>query len=179
MFLAFVLNKRNPALLSQRSELGGKRDLDRVLAGVMALWGPLFIYVTAGLNMRFGWAPPIPIWLQAAGALLAILGSALTGWAMVANRFFYGVFRIGEKGHTVCDAGPYRFVRHPGYLGAILFDLATPLMLDSAWALIPAALTAAAIVVRTGMEDRALLDKLDTYRDYARQVGYRLAPGIW
>ena len=69
---------------------------------------------------------------------------------MASNKFFYGVLRIAqEKGHTVCASGPYQYVRHPGYLGAILFDLATPLILNSAWAFVPAILTVCAIVVRT------------------------------
>ncbi len=128
--------------MGERTESKGKRDLDRILAGVMALFGPISMCIVAGLNIRFGWFPQIPFTLQVTGIALAVLGSMLTAWAMASNKFFYGVLRIAqEKGHTVCASGPYQYVRHPVCLGAILFDLATPLMLNSAWAFIPAALT--------------------------------------
>ena len=79
----------------------------------------------------------------------------------------------------MATAGPYRAVRHPGYVGAMLFTLATPLALGSLWALIPAGLTACITVVRTALEDRTLQEELDGYGDYARRVRHRLLPGIW
>ncbi len=109
-----------------------------------------------------------------------MLGSILTAWAMASNKFFYGVLHIAqEKGHTICASGPYQYVRHPGYLGAILFDLATPLTLNSVWAFTPALLTVFAICLRTALEDKALQNGLDGYKDYAQQVRYRLLPAVW
>ena len=176
---ALIIGAVNPALAGDRASLRGKRDFDRVLAGVMALFGPAAVFITAGLDLRWGWPGQIPHVLQIAGLVLVVTGSAIAVWAMAVNRFFYGVIRIaGEKGHTTCDCGPYRFVRHPGYLGAVLFDLASPLMLNSTWALLPAALTAAAIVVRTGMEDRILRAGLEGYPQYAGRVRSKLLPGI-
>ncbi len=178
--IALILMMRNPELMGERTENKGKRDLDRILAGVMALFGPISMCIVAGLNMRFGWLPQISFALQITGIVLAVLGSMLTAWAMASNKFFYGVLRIAqEKGHTVCVSGPYQYVRHPGYLGAILFDLATPLILNSAWAFIPAILTVCAIVVRTSFEDRALQNRLGGYKNYAQQVRYRLLPAVW
>lgn len=178
--VALILMISNPELMGERAESRGKRDLDRILAGIMALFGPASMCIVAGLNMRFGWLLRIPLTLQIAGIVIAVLGSILTAWAMASNRFFYGVMRIAnEKGHTACTSGPYHYVRHPGYLGAILFDLATPLMLNSVWALIPAVLTIYAIVVRTSLEDRALQNGLGGYKDYAQQIRYRLLPVVW
>lgn len=178
--IALILLTRNPELIGERAERKGKRDLDRILAGVMALFGPISMCIVAGLNIRLGWLPQIPFILQMTGIVLAVLGSMLTAWAMASNKFFYGVLRIAqEKGHTVCASGPYQYVRHPGYLGAILFDLATPLILNSAWAFIPAILTVCAIVVRTSLEDRALQKGLGGYQNYAQQVRYRLLPAVW
>ena len=103
-----------------------------------------------------------------------------TDWALASNKFFYGVLRIAqEQGHTVCACGPYQYVRHPGYLGAILFDVATPLILNSAWAYIPAILTVCANVVRTSLEERVLQNGLGGYKNYAQQVRYRLLPAVW
>ena len=178
--IALILIMRNPELMGERAETKGKRDLDRILAGVMSLFGPISMCIVAGLNFRFGWSPQIPVALQMTGIVLAVLGSILTAWAMASNKFFYGVLRIAQdKGHTVCASGPYRTVRHPGYLGAILFDLATPLILGSAWAFIPAALTVCAILVRTAREDKALQSGLGGYKEYAQQVRHRLLPAVW
>ncbi|TEU16366.1 MAG: isoprenylcysteine carboxylmethyltransferase family protein, partial [Anaerolineales bacterium] len=178
-----VLIPTNPDLVVERAQSRGKRDLDRALAGVMALYGPAGICIVAGLDVRFGWsacATGIPPALLIAALAIAVLGSLLTTWAMASNRFFYGVLRIAkDRGHTVATSGPYRYVRHPGYVGAIAFDLATPLILGSPWALIPAGLTTCIIILRTVLEDRTLQDELDGYQDYAGQVRYRLLPGVW
>lgn len=84
-----------------------------------------------------------------------------------------------EAGHSVSDHGAYRIVRHPGYLGAILVNLATPLVLNSLWAFIPATLTILAIIIRTSLEDKTLLRELDGYLDYSNKVPFRLIPLIW
>lgn len=178
--VALILMISNPELMGERAESKGERDLDRILAGIMALFGPVIMCIVAGLNMRFGWLPQIPLTIQIVGIGLALLGSLVTAWAMASNKFFYGVLRIAQdKGHTVCTSGAYRYVRHPGYLGAILFDLATPLILNSVWTLIPAFLTVYAIVVRTVLEDKALQKGLRGYKEYAKQVPYRLLPAVW
>jgi protein-S-isoprenylcysteine O-methyltransferase Ste14 len=175
-----ILWRVNPSLMGDRASLRGKRDLDRVLAGVMALFGPAAVFIVAGLDLRWGWAGRIPHLLQIAGIAVVATGSLITVWAMAVNRFFYGVIRIaGEKGHTTCDRGPYRFVRHPGYLGAVLFDLGAPLLLNSVWAFLPAVATVIAIVVRTGMEDRKLAAGLEGYREYTGRVRFRLLPLVW
>jgi protein-S-isoprenylcysteine O-methyltransferase Ste14 len=177
---ALVLIPRHPELLVDRARSEGPRDLDRVLAGIMALFGPLITLAVAGLDYRFDWSPQIALAVPIGAVLAAALGSLLTIWAMASNRHFYGVVRINrEGGHAVATAGPYQFVRHPGYAGAILFQLATPLILGSLWALVPAVLAAVAAVVRTVLEDRTLQEKLDGYREYTRQVPYRLVLGIW
>jgi protein-S-isoprenylcysteine O-methyltransferase Ste14 len=177
---ALILWARNPELMGARAGASGKRDADRVLAGGMALFGPAAICIVGGLDLRLGWDGNVPPALHLAGIVIAAAGSALTVWSMGANRFFYGVFRIAaEKGHTTCDRGPYRLVRHPGYLGAILFDFAAPLILNSVWAFLPAAVTAAAIAVRAAMEDKALQAGLEGYRAYAKRVPSRLLPPVW
>lgn len=178
--IALILMMRNPDLMGERAESKGKRDLDRILAGIMALFGPISMCIVAGLNTRYGWLPQISFKLQMTGIVLAVFGSVLTAWAMASNKFFYGVLRIAqEKGHLVCANGAYQYVRHPGYLGAIFFDLATPLILNSVWAFIPAVLTVYAIIVRTSLEDKALQNGLDGYKNYAQQVRYRLFPAVW
>jgi protein-S-isoprenylcysteine O-methyltransferase Ste14 len=99
---------------------------------------------------------------------------------MMSNRFFSAIVRIQkERGHTVVTTGPYRIVRHPGYLGAILHSFALPLLLGSVWGLMPAAVVVVGILVRTIVEDRVLRAQLEGYPEYARRVRFRLLPGVW
>jgi protein-S-isoprenylcysteine O-methyltransferase Ste14 len=109
-----------------------------------------------------------------------MLAAALIAWAIRSNRFFSSVVRIQkDRGHVVVTAGPYGFIRHPGYTGISAFTLATPLILNSRWAFVPAIATAAMSVLRTVLEDRTLHNELDGYADYARRVKYKLVPAVW
>jgi protein-S-isoprenylcysteine O-methyltransferase Ste14 len=101
-------------------------------------------------------------------------------WAMASNPFFSGAVRIQmDRDHVVSTSGPYQYVRHPGYIGYTLAWIATALALGSLWSLIPAILIGITIIIRTALEDKTLLEKLDGYREYANQVRFRLLPGIW
>ncbi len=180
-----IVMRQDPGLAVERArsierDREGVKDWDRVLSPLVALLGPLFIWIVAGLDERFGWSPPISPWLPIVAIIVALSGSVLATWAMLSNTFFSGTVRIQEeRGHTVASGGPYRYVRHPGYVAGILFDVATPLILGSLWALIPTALTVCAFVVRTALEDKTLREELDGYKEYAQRTRYRLLPGVW
>ena len=108
------------------------------------------------------------------------MGDLILVWAMSVNRFFARVVRIQtERGHAPVTAGPYRFIRHPGYIGFSTLGAAALLILGCPWAFIPGAASLALLVVRTAFEDRTLRTELDGYADYAGRVRYRLVPGIW
>jgi protein-S-isoprenylcysteine O-methyltransferase Ste14 len=101
---------------------------------------------------------------------------------MASFAFFAEGVRIQqERGHTVTTGGPYRYVRHPGYVGATrsVSQAATPLLLGSVWALIPTAASAALYVIRTYLEDKTLREELPGYEAYTQQTRYRLRPGVW
>jgi protein-S-isoprenylcysteine O-methyltransferase Ste14 len=136
--------------------------------------------IVAGLDHRYEWSPEFPLWLITVGFLLISFGYAFASWALAENRFFSSVVRIqAERGHVVCDTGPYRWVRHPGYAGSIPPLFGIVLALGSVWALIPAAVALIITVIRTVLEDRTLQQELPGYRDYVRRVRYRLIPGIY
>jgi protein-S-isoprenylcysteine O-methyltransferase Ste14 len=102
------------------------------------------------------------------------------GWALSSNAFFVATVRIqADRGQTVVSGGPYRYVRHPGYLGSILLHLGVPFLLGSLWALIPGFVAVLVMVVRTALEDRTLRAELSGYEEYAERVRYRLLPGVW
>ena len=140
----------------------------------------LMRYILAGLDQRYGWTGGFPAALQAAAGLLCALGYALFIWAMASNDFFSQVVRIqSERGHTVAAGGPYRFIRHPAYLGVIFYELFVAVLLASWPALIVGGLNTLLVILRTSLEDHTLQAELDGYGDYARRVRWRLLPGIW
>jgi len=171
-----------PELIAERARIkADARTWDTMLMGFTKLLS-LILPLVAGLDMRWGWTQQTyrPATVHLIALACAALGQLLSSWAVIANRFFSDVIRIQtDRGHTVVSDGPYRFVRHPGYVGIILYSLAAPFLLDSPWALIPGGVTALLIIVRTVVEDRTLLAELDGYREYAQQTRYRLLPGVW
>jgi protein-S-isoprenylcysteine O-methyltransferase Ste14 len=117
---------------------------------------------------------------QIAALAVCALGYALFVWATASNTFFSQIVSIqSERGHTVATGGPYRHLRHPAYAGAILYELAVPILLASWWALIAGGLGALLLIVRTALEDRTLQAELPGYRKSARRVRVRLLPGVW
>lgn len=171
---------KNPELIAERGQIKeDSKKWDIMLTKLFALvW--VGTMIVAGLDMRFGWSSQVALAIQLVALAFVVLGFALVIWAMASNKFFSSVVRIQkDRGHTVVTSGPYQYVRHPAYVGALTYSLATPLLLGSLLALIPAALTMFMVIVRTVLEDKTLLDELDGYQDYARRVRYRLLPGIW
>ena len=84
-----------------------------------------------------------------------------------------------DRGHMVCDSGPYRIVRHPGYAGNVLALPGIALALGSVWTFIPAAVALVIAIVRTALEDLTLQKELPGYPDYTRRVRFRLIPSVW
>jgi protein-S-isoprenylcysteine O-methyltransferase Ste14 len=175
--------RRHPGLMAERQNIENiqkAKAWDRVLAPLMAVSVGFPMVIVAGLDYRYNWSPEFPLWLIVLGFILISLGYAFAAWALAENRFFSSVVRIQtDRGHVVCDSGPYRFVRHPGYAGNIPPLFGIVLALGSVWALIPAAVALIITVIRTVLEDHTLQEELPGYRDYARRVRYRLIPGIY
>ena len=175
--------RRHPGLTAERQnieKMQSAKAWDKVLAPLMALSLGFPLVIVAGLDHRFGWSPVFPLWLIVLGFILIALGYSFALLAFVENRFFSGVVRIQtDREHVVCDSGPYRIVRHPGYAGSILPLLGIVMALGSVWTLIPAAFALIISVIRTALEDKTLQEELPGYRDYARRVRYRLIPGIY
>ncbi len=174
------LQRVNPELIDARTRMTkGTKPWDIAWG---ALFGPILLstYIVAGLDaVRFEWSTMSPL-LWPIGLILFVPGTALFTWSMGVNPFFEKTVRIQtERGHRVIDSGPYAIVRHPGYVGFFGWCLSAPFLLGSWWALIPAILSAIALIVRTALEDRTLREELDGYAAYTERVRYRLFPGIW
>lgn len=174
---------RHPGLMQERVRFGKAPDVkpwDKILSPLMSFSVGFPLGIVAGLDHRFGWSSSFPIWANLLGLSLVALGYAFAVWALIENCFFSSVVRIQkERGHTVCDTGPYRIIRHPGYAGNILALFGVVLTLDSLWTLIPAAVALVIVVVRTALEDKTLQQELPGYMKYAHYVRYRLIPWIY
>ncbi len=170
----------NPDLMAERlSPPKGAKTWDRAILSILRLT-QLARYILAGLDLRYGWTSGFPLAAQIAALIVCVLSYALLTWAMASNAFFSQIIRIqSDRGQAVVSGGPYRYVRHPAYIGMIIFELAMPTLLASWWAIIVSGLCAILLILRTALEDRTLHAELTGYVDYARQVRYRLLPGIW
>jgi len=183
---ALILIPTNPALLADRSRgiREGTKGWDKWITSFAAGLLPMASWVIAALDVRNGWSPPMSLALHVGGGVFFALGWAMLLWATASNAFFSTTVRIQEeRGHTVQTGGPYRFVRHPGYVGGIVYQLGTPFLLGSWWgswwALIPMVVSAPLYLLRAALEDRTLHEELDGYREYAQQTRYRMLPGVW
>ena len=175
-----VMLRTSPETIAERGGLKMEKRWDKVVSGLSALALYLALPSVAGLDVRFGWTRDLSVTWHVAGALVLAVGLGLFAWAMIANAYFSTAVRIQtDRGHTVCDTGPYRFVRHPGYVGSVLQAIGLPFLLGSFWALIPGIAGAALVITRTSLEDRTLQAELPGYGAYVQKVRYRLVPGIW
>jgi protein-S-isoprenylcysteine O-methyltransferase Ste14 len=174
--------RRHPDLLAERARFlqhDDAKSWDKLLSPLVGLGGGL-IPLVAGLDALFDWSPPFSLPVKILSLVIILTGYALGSYALIENRFFSGMVRIQtDRGHQVVTSGPYRWMRHPGYTGALLTYLATPLFLDSRWAFLPAMFITIVLIIRTNLEDKTLQDELEGYHDYARRVRYRLLPGVW
>jgi protein-S-isoprenylcysteine O-methyltransferase Ste14 len=174
--------RRHPDLLAERARMLQHQDAvawDKLLAPLVGLGGGL-IPLVAGLDAALGWSPGFGLGAKSIALAVMVAGYVLGSYALISNRYFSGMVRLQtDRDHRVVSGGPYGWVRHPGYAGALLTYLATPVLLEAGWAFLPVAGMVVALVVRTALEDRFLQERLEGYAEYTRRVCYRLLPGVW
>jgi len=181
IFMVAWLKKYNPELLKVRVDVRKRvtKPWDRaILILVFATCVPLFIL--PGLDaVRYQWSH-VPLLLKIIGFIGLILSSGLIFWVVRTNPYSSAAVEIQEdRGHKVITTGPYEYVRHPMYVGAILGFFSIPLALGSVFTFIPAIILTALIVTRTHLEDKTLEHELEGYTAYEETVRYRLIPGVW
>src|SRR3990172_8580824 len=149
--------RRHPDLLAERARFmqhENAKPWDKLLAPLVGLGGGL-VPLVAGLDALFDWSLTFSLPAKTLSLVIILAGYALGSYALIENRFFSGMVRIQtDRGHQVVSSGPYRWMRHPGYAGALLTYLAAPLFLDSRGAFLPAVFFTILLVIRPGLEDR-------------------------
>lgn len=156
---------------------GGSDSESRVGASLLFLTVVIVAALDAG---RFHWTHPIDPASQLAALTVLLLAAGLEIWAMAVNPFFSTAIRIQiERGHRLIDLGPYRYIRHPGYLAMVLSMPAAAIVLGSRVALIPTVCYSLLVLSRVAREDEFLRENLPSYLQYAGVVRYRLIPCFW
>lgn len=167
-------------LIEERGRLQkDAKKWDKVLTSINII-PTVLLYVCSGLDYRFNLTGNVNILINITGLILSFSGAMLFTWSMISNKFFSTLVRLQtERKHIVATGGPYRFVRHPGYVGYIIMSFATPIALGTLWGLIFSGITGILLIIRTALEDNILKRELAGYAEYAEKVKYRLIPFLW
>jgi protein-S-isoprenylcysteine O-methyltransferase Ste14 len=177
-----LVARRHPDLIAERARFLQHEDAkswDKLLSPLVGLGGGL-IPLVAGLDALFEGPADFSLTVEIVALVLIIAGYALGSYALIENRFFSGMVRIQtDRDQQVISTGPYAWIRHPGYAGALITYWATPVFLDSLWAFLPVVFLSVVLMIRTRLEDRTLQEELAGYPEYAARVRYRLVPGVW
>jgi protein-S-isoprenylcysteine O-methyltransferase Ste14 len=177
---AVFMLRSSPETVAERGRPKEMKDWDKLVGGAWLIGQYVLMPFLAALDIRFGWTRELATLWHVLGAVVYALSLGLTGWAMITNAYFSTAVRIqADRGQQVCTTGPYHYVRHPGYVGFFFQALSVPILLGSLWALLFAIPVGVLMVIRTAIEDRMLQEELAGYREYARELKYRLLPGVW
>ncbi len=171
---------KDPEQLQERSHQSENiKKWDKVILGIYTVLLPT-VFVVAGFDaVRFGWSH-VSLVVQIFGWVGLFITASLVFWTVTTNTYLSRYVRIqDDRGQSVVIVGPYRFIRHPMYLGVILLFLSLGPALGSLYTLIPGIIIDILFIIRTAKEDKTLHEELGGYPDYAQQVRYRLFPGIW
>ena len=180
LYASFYFYKRDPQLVERRLETKEQIGEQRVIMGFASV---VFFgaFLLPGLDYRFGWSRatlPEPLWLTILAEGVVLAGYLMTYGVMYANSYASRTIRV-EENQKVISAGPYRIVRHPMYLGAVISMLFTPLALGSYWAVPAFLLIIPVIVLRILNEEKVLGQKLAGYPEYCLETRFRLFPFVW
>jgi len=179
--ISYTVLRVDAELLNERSKPGeGAKKWDKTILGLSFLL-TIIMFVTAGLDSgRFHWSCDFHWSLYLFGIILTITGQLLFLIAQKQNKFFSSTVRIQtDRGHTVCETGLYKVVRHPAYLGNFIQTLGFPLLFGSLWSIIPVGISIIILLVRTYLEDKTLTNELTGYPEYTNKTRYKIIPFIW
>ncbi len=176
IFLVRYLYKHDPELLERRMRMREKQKTQKL---IVALSWPFFLlaFIIPGFDHRFDWSI-VPMIIIIVSDAFVLSGYLFVALVFKANSYASRIIEV-EKGQKVITTGPYAIVRHPMYLGVLIFYIFSPLALGSYWAVIPSLLIVPVLVVRIKGEERELVENLEGYKEYLMKTKYRLVPGIW
>ena len=177
--ITFYLMRNDPKLLERRINAGpgAEKDKSQKIIQTLAMISFMAIFVLCGMDHRFGWST-VPAYIVATGDALVALGFLFIFFVFKENTFASGIIEVGAE-QKLITTGPYAFIRHPMYTGALVMLLGIPLALGSWWGLFMIIPITLVIVWRLVEEEKFLAKNLSGYSDYRNKVTYRLLPLIW
>jgi protein-S-isoprenylcysteine O-methyltransferase Ste14 len=173
------LMRTNPAALERRMRAGPlaeTRTLQRIVITVMFICFPA-MFVVSALDHRFGWSP-VSATVSLVGDVLVAIGLGVDMLVVIQNGYA-AVNVTVEAGQHLVSTGLYGLVRHPMYTGNVILMIGVPLALGSYWGLVFVIPGLIVLVLRIRDEEELLDQELSGYREYTRQVHYRLVPYVW
>jgi protein-S-isoprenylcysteine O-methyltransferase Ste14 len=178
-WVVYVSRSVDPTLFRERFKPAGP-TVDRYALRAIRAAAAAGLAVTLLDLDGFHWSDTVPRATRITAMIVLVASLALLARSMIANRFFSSAIRLQtDRGHRVVDVGPYRRVRHPGYVAMAILMPAIAVALGSWLGAVLALVYSALIVRRAAVEDRYLQEHLEGYAAYAQQVRFRLIPGVW
>jgi protein-S-isoprenylcysteine O-methyltransferase Ste14 len=172
MIGAMILPRLHRHRAGTKLEIKDRRSGLFVIAGLIAAIYLAFGLALAGITL-------LPDWLFYPGIALMVLGICLRQWSIaLLGGFFSALFSV-QEGQTIIRKGPYRYVRHPSYTGAIMIVTGTGFAILS-WGAVLVMLVASFVVYgyRIRVEEKALVAKFgEEYRAYMKETKM-LVPGV-
>ncbi len=178
-----ALARLAPASLEARVQRGTAKNqpmADRIVSLFIAFshlaW---FVFIPIDVHRLHLLPPPHP-WLSVSGAILSLIGYGIMLTALFQNAFAAPI--VGdqsERDQVVIDTGLYGRIRHPLYLGHLLFLIGLALWLQSLASLVVLPIVFVPLVARILVEEKTLRETLLGYAEYMTTVRFRLIPLIW
>jgi protein-S-isoprenylcysteine O-methyltransferase Ste14 len=169
----------DPELLQRRMRAGPSQEQEpaqKVIVWFLML-GFFLLIILPAFDHRFGWSQT-PWYVSIAGDILVLLAFFFFYRVVRVNSFAASTIQV-ERDQQVVSTGPYAWMRHPMYSGAIVLLVGTPLALGSWWGLVVVPLFLLVLVFRILNEEEVLVRELPGYPAYQQQVRYRLIPFLW
>lgn len=178
MVSGFIIYRADTEVLAERGKVStDSPKWDKILLTLLWLLNYFIIYLVAGLGERKSGGIGIMFIL---GMVICIAAALITVRTMLVNTYLESTARVQkDRGQTVCQQGPYSIIRHPTYSCLLLNCLGLIIIFPSIGVLLCTLIIAVITVVRTCFEDSMLKNGLEGYKEYAKNVPYRLIPFIW
>jgi len=170
------LIKNDPKLLARRVNNKEETKSQKAIHFFINLAFAVVI-VIPGLDHRFEWSA-VPWYIVMAGDIFVASGILIIFFVFKENSFTAATIEVAAD-QKVISSGPYARVRHPMYLGGLIFIVGIPLALGSWWGLLTIVLFAPVMAWRILDEEKFLVKNLSGYSEYEHKVKYRLVPFVW